>query len=181
LPAAYRLVVRRPGNSIDPEELMRTVALIVLFLATACKGGVTREDPEAVRAIIDSMNKTIERLYAVGRIDSAAMFFAEDVWQMPPNSPPLVGRDSYIEFWARAVNWGTWQFNLDVQDVVVGDSFAVERGKYTLSFDAGSESPIPSSEDRGNYVVLWRLESDGLWRIVWDAPVSELPPGGSTP
>lgn len=110
---------------------------------TACKGAVTRQDPEAVRAIIDSNNNAIERLFAVGHIDSAAMFFAEDVWQMPPNSPPLVGRDSYMEFWSQATTWGTWQFDLDVQDVVASDSIAVERGKYTLRFDAGSESPIP--------------------------------------
>jgi ketosteroid isomerase-like protein len=38
---------------------------------------------------------------------------------------------------------------------------------------------MPSHEDRGNYVVLWRLEADGEWRIVWDAPVSELPLPGS--
>jgi ketosteroid isomerase-like protein len=159
---------------------MRAVVLIVLVSA-ACQGGVRSQDPEVVRATLDRINKTLERLYAEGQIDSAAMFFAEDVWQMPPNSPPLVGRDSYIEFWSQAVQWGIWQFNLDVQDVVVSDSFAVERGEYTLAFDAGPESPIPSSEDRGNYVVLWRMEPDGQWRIVWDAPVSELPPGGSAP
>lgn len=159
---------------------MRKVALIVLVLA-ACQGGVPGQDPEVVRATIDRTNKTLERLYAEGKIDSAAMFFAEDVWQMPPNSPPLVGREAYVDFWSQAVRWGTWQFDLDVRDVVVGGPFAVERGKYTLRFDAGSESPLPSSEDRGSYVVLWRLESDGQWRIVWDAPVSELPPDGSAP
>ncbi len=159
---------------------MRRLALMVLVTA-ACQGGVTRQDADAVRAIIDSNNQTLERLYAEAKIDSAAMFFAEDVWQMPPNSPPLVGRDAFIGFWSQAARWGTWRFGLEVQDVVVGDSIAVERGQYTLGFDAGSESPIPSSEDRGNYVVLWRLEPDGVWRIVWDAPVSEMPPGGAAP
>lgn len=157
---------------------MRFTVLFALLLV-GCQGGAVIQDPDAVRAIINEKNKSLERLYAEGQVETAAKFFAEDVWQMPPNLPPLVGRESYIEFWSQAVRWGVWQFTLDVQDVVVGGSFATERGKYTLKFDAGSGSPIPSSEDRGNYVVLWRLEPDGEWRIVWDAPVSELPPGAS--
>ncbi len=157
---------------------MRIIVLFALLL-TGCQGGAVSQDPEVVRSIITEKNKTLERLYAEGQVDAAANFFTEDVWQMPPNLPPIVGREAYIEFWTQAVQWGAWQFTLDVQEVVVGGSFAMERGKYTLTFDAGSGSPIPSSDDRGNYVVLWRLEPDGEWRILWDAPVSELPPGGS--
>ena len=29
-------------------------------------------------------------------------------------------------------------------------------------------------EDHGNYLVQWRHESDGEWRAVVDAPVSEV-------
>ncbi len=134
-----------------------------------------------MRATISETNQLLERLYAEGRIDSAAAFFASDVWQMPPNAPPLVGRDAFREFWSQAVEWGTWRFDLQLQDVIVVDSIAVERGSYTLSFEAGPQAPMPSSDDRGNYVVLWRLEADGAWRIVWDAPVSEVPVGGVTP
>ena len=30
-------------------------------------------------------------------------------------------------------------------------------------------------EDEGNYVVYWRLDPDGVWRAVWNAPVSAKP------
>ena len=56
---------------------------------------------------------------------------------------------------------------------------AVERGTYVIGFAPGADSPIPAFEDRGNYVVLWRLEDDEVWRIVWDAPVSSLPMPGA--
>ncbi len=155
-------------------------SIILVLIATACQGGF-RADLAEVRETIESKNANLERWYAEGKIDSAAMVFAEDTWQMLPNAAPLVGRDAYRGFWTQAVQWGHWRFDLEVQDVVVVDSIAVERGKYTLDFEAGSEAPIPSSEDRGNYVVLWRLDPDGEWRVVWDAPVSELSPAGIAP
>ena len=148
---------------------------VLLFGLMACQAGVG-PDPEQVRAAIDDANQTLERLYAAGQVDSASAFFAEDAWQMPPNAPPLVGRAAFVGFWSQAVGWGRWHFDFEAQDVVVADAIAVERGAYTLTFEAGPESPMPTFEDRGNYLVLWRLEADGQWRILWDAPVSELPP-----
>jgi ketosteroid isomerase-like protein len=98
---------------------------------------------------------------------------------MSPNSAPVVGRDSLRAFWANAVQGGRWEFDLQAEDVVAADSIAVERGRYTLKFTAGPQAPMPSFQDRGNYVALWRRERDGQWRIVWDAPVSGMPPPGS--
>ena len=153
-----------------------SVAFIAGILS-ACQAAQV-PDAEGVRQAIDSLNTRLEAWYAAGEIDSVAAVFAEGAWQMPPNSAPLVGRDSLRSFWATAVEWGSWDFDLETQDVVVADSIAVERGCYTLRFTAGPQSPIPSSEDRGNYVVLWRQADDGAWRVVWDAPVSVVPPSG---
>jgi ketosteroid isomerase-like protein len=156
------------------------LGLLVAAGLGACRA-VDRADPAAVRRVIDSVNAKLEGWYAAGQIDSVAGAFAQDVWQLPPNSAPVVGRDSLRAFWTNAVKWGRWEFDLQAADVVVADSLAVERGRYTLKFTAGAQAPMPSFEDRGNYVALWRREGDGFWRIVWDAPVSELPPAGAPP
>ena len=130
-----------------------------------------------VKKIIERHNADLCKWYEEGAIDKVAQVFSEDCWQMPPNSQPLVGREALRESWTQLVQWGQWKFSLNVQDVVVFGDIAVERGKYDLRFSAGSDAPegMPSFEDKGNYVVMWRHESDGEWRIVWDAPVSELP------
>lgn len=74
--------------------------------------------------------------------------------------------------------------NLDgVRDVGIrGDTIAristdPLTGKYVLRFTAGPGAPpgMASVEDRGNYLAHWRHEADGQWRVVADAPVSELP------
>jgi uncharacterized protein (TIGR02246 family) len=133
--------------------------------------------PREVRRIIEGHNANAVRAYASGDADSIAEIVAEDAWQMPPNAPPLVGREAIRSFWRDALRWGSWEFDLQTQDVDVNGPLAVERGKYRLRFTAKPEAPpgMASFEDWGNYVVLWRREGDGEWRGVWDAPVSERP------
>ena len=134
-------------------------------------------DPAAVRSTIDRNNANAERWYASGDVDSLVRMFAEDGWQMPPNNPPLVGREAIRAFWRQALSWGKWSFSFHAEDVRVSGPIAVERGKYVLTFAAGPSAPpgMTSFTDRGNYVTHWRRESDGEWRAVWDAPVSEVP------
>lgn len=134
-------------------------------------------DANEIREIIERHNRNLMGWYASGEIDRVAEVFAEDAWQMPPNNPPLVGREAIRAFWSESARWGKWEFKLKAQKVDVSPPLAVERGSYSLKFTAGPNAPsyMNSFEDRGNYLVEWRRESDGEWRIVCDAPVSEIP------
>lgn len=154
--------------------MLRKVGVLAIAAVCACRPA-NRTDPTEARHAIDSLNSRFMRLIAASQADSAAEIFAQDVWQMPPNTPPLVGRDSLRAFWKNAVATGNWQFDVKSDDVIVTDSLAVERGHYTLKVVAGPKAQYPSFEDHGNYVVLWRRESDRNWRVVWDAPVSTAP------
>jgi ketosteroid isomerase-like protein len=159
--------------------MLRSAAcLLIVASLFACRGekrAAAEGDVPAVRYIIDSLNNQFVTLIAAGQADSASTLFANDVWQMPPNMMPLVGRDSVRAFWTSMTKSGKVEFDLQTQDVIAADSIAVERGSYNLKYAAQPGSRIPSFVDHGNYVVLWRGDPDGHWRIVWDAPVSTVP------
>ena len=65
----------------------------------------TNPDAAKVRRI-ESHNANAMRWYAAGDADSVANLFAADAWQMPPNAPPLVGREVIRAFWKNALNRG---------------------------------------------------------------------------
>jgi ketosteroid isomerase-like protein len=153
------------------------LGIILIAALPGCQRG-SGTDPKAVRQIIEDHNVEAKRWYAAGQVDSLAALFAEDVWQLPPNSRPIVGRDSLRRYWTTALKAGRWDFDLATQEVVTSGTLAVERGRYALTFTAAPQAPMPSFADSGNYVVLWRQERDEQWRAVWDAPVSVLPPPG---
>jgi ketosteroid isomerase-like protein len=154
--------------------LRKEVGLLVVALACACRPA-NRTDSAEARHAIDSLNARLVAFYSAGQADSAAQIFVQDVWAMPPNSPPIVGRDSLRSYQTKVFAAGKWQFDLKTDDVAVADSLATERGHYTLKVTAGPQAMYPSFEDRGNYLVLWRRDSDGHWRQVWEAKVSTVP------
>jgi ketosteroid isomerase-like protein len=155
--------------------LCKVAGLLALSAVCACRP-VHRTDPQDVRHVIDSLNTKLVAWYAAGQADSAAQIFAEDVWAMPPNGPPLVGRDSLRSFQKATFATGKWQFDMKTDDVVAADSLAMERGHYSLKVTAGPQARYPSFEDQGNYIQLWRHDSDGHWRTVWEAKVSTVAP-----
>jgi uncharacterized protein (TIGR02246 family) len=150
------------------------LGLLVIVLVCACRP-TNRTDPAEARHAIDSLNTRLVAFYSAGQADSAAQIFAQDVWALPPNSMPIIGRDSLRSYQDKVFAAGKWQFDLKTDDVAVADSLATERGHYTLKVTAGPQRLYPSFEDRGNYIVLWRKESDGHWRQVWEAKVSTVP------
>ncbi|MDX1629582.1 MAG: DUF4440 domain-containing protein [Fulvivirga sp.] len=131
------------------------------------------ETAEDVKQIIKAKNDELVELYRAGAIDSIGFYFAENLVQLPPNSPAIRGKQQFKEAWTQNMDSGTWEFTLETQEVRKSGDMAVELGKYTVDFTPNEDSEIPAIKDKGNYVVMWE-KIDGDWKIVWDAPVSEM-------
>ena len=150
--------------------------LIVMAVAglSACRTKALPDVAQTKQAV-DSINTRVEGWFLAGQADSISSVFAQDALLMPPNDKALVGRDSIRTFWASLLKMGIVNFDLRSEDLIALDTVAVERGQYVLKFTAGPNSAVRDFEDRGNYLTVWRRESDGQMRIVWDAAVSSIP------
>jgi SnoaL-like protein len=87
---------------------MRKSILFPCLLLSAC-ASVSSQSVDSVREVIDRLNSNAARWYAAGDVDSVVSIFADDAWQMPPNNPPLVGRQAIRDFWRQAVQWCKWE------------------------------------------------------------------------
>jgi uncharacterized protein (TIGR02246 family) len=154
---------------------------VLIAVLTLAVGGCTNvkqvPDETRVREVIDGLNQEFVECWNGADADCVAGFFSEDGWQMMPHSQAQAGPDALRRFWQVAFGWGQWEFSMETAVLEQSGPVAVERGKYTIRFVADAAAPPgrPSSQDRGNYITHWRLESDGRWRIAAQAFVSEVP------
>jgi ketosteroid isomerase-like protein len=156
---------------------MRSVLVLVLGFAIAgCTNVKQVPDETAVRTAIDAVNEELSGCWNTGEYECVAAAFAEDGWQMMPNAQAQAGAEAVQRFWQQAFGWGQWEVLLETSLLEQSGPIAVERGKYTIRFVADAAAPPsrPSSQDRGNYVTHWRLDSDGRWRMAAQALVSEV-------
>jgi uncharacterized protein (TIGR02246 family) len=168
--------------------MRRAFVLTAALLAVAgCSNVKQVPDETKVRETIDGLNQELVECWNGGEYECVAGFFSEDGWQMMPNAQAQAGPDAIRRFWQQAFGWGRWEFSTETALLEQSGPVAIERGKYTIRFAADAAAPPgrPSSQDRGNYITHWRLESDGRWRVAAQALVSEVParviPAASVP
>jgi uncharacterized protein (TIGR02246 family) len=64
-------------------------------------------------------------------------------------------------------------FSFKTEDVMVGGDLAVETGTFEGTFQPKGGKEM---KDKGKYVVVWKRQADGSWKIVRDVANSDAPP-----
>ena len=123
---------------------------------------------------------TAEFHQALRTNDAKALFayVADNVLLMPPGGHAVRGKHAMRDWYAAFLSqYSTSSLTLSDREVFVGDRWAVELGSYEwgLTPAAGGGDVL----DRGNYMQLWKSQSDGQWRFereIWNSSAAVTPP-----
>jgi uncharacterized protein (TIGR02246 family) len=146
----------------------------VMLLVAGCSP-YEEEDLEAVAAAVNDIWSQYSSSLNSGDLDLWMSLWTDDGVQMPPNSPPVIGKDQI-----RARNKGVldqFTFNMDItnEEIRMAGEWAFARGTYraTLTPKDGGEATFID----GKYMTILKKQPDGSWKIHRDMFNSNVPPG----
>lgn len=127
--------------------------------------------PGGVDAALDSVYATFSEAYARANVQLLMdEVYARGAFYLPPGTPILEGQDrfrgrfSFLERYARNGGPGP-EISFQIVDRDVDGNLAYDIGIYTLRPPDGSEA----GASRGKFVVVWKRNADGEWRIHADS------------
>ena len=176
--------------------LLRIASVVVLVVLLAgCTpaekqaGPMTREtasteaDVEAIHRVREAHDPAVN----AGDLDAWLAVFAEDAVSMPPNEPPVVGKEAIRSLGQGVFEHFNFEETMSSAEVMAAGDWGFDRGTYTLTPTpvAGGE-PAEGAQPEimrelnyaqdGKYLWILRRQPDGSWKIACDMWSSNSPP-----
>lgn len=153
-----------------PHRRPLPAALLLAVFLGGCRSTAPSFSGADAAAIRSQIDKYAQAALAADW-DAWGQTLAADVIALPPNSPPIVGRDAAVAY-ARAYPKLTRLVETVDEVVGVGD-LAYARGRYSLAVTLADGSTVT---DDGSFLRVHRRAADGSWphvRWMWhsDAPM----------
>jgi uncharacterized protein (TIGR02246 family) len=158
---------------------LRGLAIWSSLLLCACAtqqsstSAASRRGTDRVRAEIEQAAVRFSEAFNRGDIPALGAMYDADGVVLAPNAPPMQGRQNIEALWAGARQQGFRRLDLVVNSVETIDGHAIELGSYTLVIQPPGQA---ETTDRGKYMVIWRRQPDGSWKLYRDMFNTSMPP-----
>ena len=151
----------------------------LLGLTAACNSGAYRDmRPSDVR-VVEEMEASWLKDVALKDPARFASYYAEDALVLPPNAPPVTGRDKIQAGLATLMADPNFALTFHSSRVEAswGGDFVYTIGAYSrTASDPKDKRPVT---DNGHYLTVWKKQAGGHWKVVADMDNSELPAAGA--
>jgi ketosteroid isomerase-like protein len=156
--------------------------VLVAVILSACaqekpavlQQGAPATDVAAVRQAIEAGNAGLIAAMEKGDSVSAASFYDPEAMIMPHGMPASTGHGEIPKFFGEFLStMKVSGMKLEVQNVVADGILAVETGRYVWTLAPATGKAMTES---GKYVVVWRKQSDGSWKLYRDIFNTDAPP-----
>ena len=135
--------------------------LVVLVILASCT--VPVDESEETRQI-SAAAQAFSQAYIDGDLEKQMSFYTEDVVIIPGNRPMIEGIEAVTRYWKlpddiKVIHHRTISTRLEIEGRLASD-YGLYEGKSLRGADTLST--------RGQYVITWRKEDDGNWRMAVD-------------
>jgi ketosteroid isomerase-like protein len=130
------------------------------------------DDLARLRTAIESAENRAAFSFNRGDIAGFIRAYADDIWVYPPNDQPFQGPDAALDYFRRSYNEGVRNLQLTTTGVDRSGSMAYETGIYTIDVPTTPAQPATPARDNGKYVVVWKRDNRGEWRmhvLIWSS------------
>ena len=144
---------------------LATIALAAVVAASQ----TAKVEAASPRDEIEAALVTFAAAFNKGDSAAVAGHYAEDGAILPPDAARVDGRVDIERFWKGAIDAGLADLTLKAIEVLDGGELAFEVGE--VSYSAPDKSGARSAAT-GKYIVVWKKDADGVWRLyrdIWNA------------
>jgi ketosteroid isomerase-like protein len=159
------------------KQLTASVLLVLLVSCASTSMQSSGMQPGDAEAAIKLQNQAVSTGALGGNPSFVDSFYASDAVLLPPNAPPVRGRDAIRQLWTAMISSGTFDLKLTTENVIQSGDMATEIGRYDLVVTPKAAGVAPV-HDVGKYLVSWQ-KVDGKWQAIADAFSSNNPPPAS--
>lgn len=132
------------------------------------KSSATGFDMQKAKAFIDSVNTNWSEELKKGDSNAIASHYAQDGKLLLANSEPASGPD-ILSLWGSIIRSGITDWKFTTTDLTGDSDFLVETGQYEIN------DPAKKLVDKGNYVITWKKQDNGEWKVYRDIGVTSMP------
>ncbi|MEC7490803.1 MAG: DUF4440 domain-containing protein [Pseudomonadota bacterium] len=132
----------------------------------------TADDPNFLRSSIEAQNSRYAAAFNSQNPEKVILLHTENAIVMPPNHPAVKGREDIQKLIEADIQAGMRDLSLTTLSLVAADGVVSEVGKFSLNIQNEGGKSLP---DSGKYVVVWKMQPDGVWLIDVDIWNSDLP------
>ena len=121
-------------------------------------------DAAAIRDTIQAREREWSAAYLAGNAAGVASLYTEDGAQIQPAGDWRRGRDAITAGMKAELDTLNVTAREDIpEEVIVAGDYVVEFGRY--SYTATAKKGNKPVSGAGRYMVLWRKDADGQWRL----------------
>ena len=166
--------------------MARSLGLIAAVALAACTqqpAPAASAPPDTRAADEAALRSLIKDWSAAAQAKDAVKFvgvYADDAVVMMANAPDIRGIAAIREGIPAMMQDPAFALSFEPANVVVARSgdLAYETGSYSMTMTGPDKKP---ATEKGQYVVVWRKDANGQWKVVVDAPISDPPDVAAPP